>query len=158
IAQLFAAGYDPELDVHRGAARAREKLEVLLTKHNKTWNDLPELLQQAMPATQQEQDERAGSAPAGGRGGKRKGAGRRPDLPYWQAFRIGMICQERFRAEQDRQARERYEAHQATRAKRERQAIALQKAERVAGRFKSLSKRELTRALVEPSAAIDKLG
>src|SRR5262245_61788552 len=92
-----------------------------------------------------------------GWGGKTPGAGRPPDLPYWQALRVGMICQALFREEQNKQAQERYEAHPVTRRIREQQAIALRKAERVQGRFVRLTKYELARAIAAPSAAIDKL-
>jgi Protein of unknown function (DUF2786) len=57
IAKLFAMMGSPNPNE---SANAREKLQELLAKHNKTWNDLPELLPRT--ASPPAEDERAASS------------------------------------------------------------------------------------------------
>src|SRR5262249_49642427 len=91
-------------------------------------------------------------------GGKRKGAGRPPDLPYWQALRVGMFCEDRSRKEQNKRAHARYETRSRNQAARRLQEEVLQNEERVRRRFVRPPKYELFRAISAPSAALDKLG
>jgi hypothetical protein len=90
-------------------------------------------------------------------GGKREGSGRR--RAFNRKMRIGLFCETRHRELSKEQARARYEARAATKAKRKQQALAREAAIRAkASHYGRLPSRVLETAIAKSSAEIAKLG
>lgn len=104
------------------------------------------------------------------RGGKRKGSGRKPGLPFWIKLRVGAFCEDCHQEETKRQAENRHEARRDIKAIRRAQEQPRQIRERVQKRFSAPDWRRQLRNLFDSkmerplnrlghvSAQIEKLG